>query len=467
MRIDIKEEFKCISLADRRLNKRVSQIAEKWSHAANASFPQMTGNWTELKGAYRFMNNERINEQEVLSGHIQASIKRAQRHQSIIAIHDSSEFKFKSAQAKKGLGRLRKPCQNMSGFYGHFSLCASEEGEPLGVMAMSQIVRKSRTRKEKSYRELRGNQPRESWRWGQQALAVQDQFANMSIQVVHVMDREADAYALYSLLCEQGMRFVIRATHNRKIYPIQEHIDKLFDQVETSPMALKREVNLSRRRRAKTLQERKIHPEREKRTATLGVYACPVTIPRSSWLDEGKKKSGTQASVVVHAVLVKERNTPPGEKPVQWVLLTSEPINTSQAIARVVDIYCSRWLIEEYFKAIKTGCGYEKRQLETGHGLFIALAICAVVAWQMLALRYYQKFSLKTEEIFTADEIQVLETQSGQPVTSTEQALSLIAAMGGHLKHNGPPGWLTIYRGLCKLRALVKGFRLAREICVQ
>lgn len=44
-------------------------------------------------------------------------------------------------------------------------------------------------------------------------------------------------------------------------------------------------------------------------------------------------------------------------------------------------------MIEEYFKALKTGCAYEKSQLETLHALLNLLAIQAVVAWQLLRLR--------------------------------------------------------------------------------
>jgi hypothetical protein len=47
-----------------------------------------------------------------------------------------------------------------------------------------------------------------------------------------------------------------------------------------------------------------------------------------------------------------------------------------------VDCYRGRWTIEEYFKALKTGCQYERRQLETAHSLLNALAILAPVAWR-------------------------------------------------------------------------------------
>ena len=54
---------------------------------------------------------------------------------------------------------------------------------------------------------------------------------------------------------------------------------------------------------------------------------------------------------------------------------------------RPLDYYRSRWSIEEFFKALKTGCSYEKRQLESRHALLNALGILAPIAWQLLVLR--------------------------------------------------------------------------------
>lgn len=40
-----------------------------------------------------------------------------------------------------------------------------------------------------------------------------------------------------------------------------------------------------------------------------------------------------------------------------------------------MDAYRARWVIEEFFKALKTGCNFERRQLESFQSLRIALAI--------------------------------------------------------------------------------------------
>ena len=59
----------------------------------------------------------------------------------------------------------------------------------------------------------------------------------------------------------------------------------------------------------------------------------------------------------------------------EWVLWTSEPVETAEQVAQVVDGYRTRWLIEEYFKALKTGCAFEERQLRSIRTLTNALGL--------------------------------------------------------------------------------------------
>ena len=39
-----------------------------------------------------------------------------------------------------------------------------------------------------------------------------------------------------------------------------------------------------------------------------------------------------------------------------------------------------------------------------------------------------------------------------------------VAAIGGHIKNNGEPGWIVIGRGFDKLLALVEGYEAAAEV---
>ena len=81
-------------------------------------------------------------------------------------------------------------------------------------------------------------------------------------------------------------------------------------------------------------------------------------------------------------------------------------------ITSVIDIYRKRWLIEEYFKAIKIGCGFEKRQLESKKALLNAMAFFSPIAWQMLRLREMQRSYPQelASRVLNSNQIEVLRT---------------------------------------------------------
>jgi hypothetical protein len=96
---------------------------------------------------------------------------------------------------------------------------------------------------------------------------------------------------------------------------------------------------------------------------------------------------GWPASLKMNVVAVTERNGPKGREPIAWYLGTNEPIDTIEHVAVIVDAYRARWVVEELFKALKTGCRIERRQLESCAALRIAFARFLRTAARLLALR--------------------------------------------------------------------------------
>jgi hypothetical protein len=127
------------------------------------------------------------------------------------------------------------------------------------------------------------------------------------------------------------------------------------------------------------------------------------------------------------------------------------PIDTPEQVAAIVDAYRARWVIEEFFKALKTGCAYEKRQLETFRALVNALAIFSVVAWRLLLLRYVSRTSPDAPAIgaITPRQVRLLQriaTMKGPgvpavkmpPNPTARDALLAIAKLGGHQEQRRP-----------------------------
>lgn len=169
----------------------------------------------------------------------------------------------------------------------------------------------------------------------------------------------------------------------------------------------------------------------------------------------------------MHLVHVLELGPPAGEAPVEWLLLTSEPVHTRQEVERIIDGYRARWTIEEYFKAVKTGCAYEARQLESFRTLSNLLAYTLVVAYALLLMRSLTRLERKlpATELLSDTEMQVLRLATKRPLSKrpdVREAMLAIAALGGHLPSNGQPGWRILSRGWQRLRDYEAGFRMAR-----
>ena len=152
--------------------------------------------------------------------------------------------------------------------------------------------------------------------------------------------------------------------------------------------------------------------------------------------------------------------------PIDWKLVTSEPCTRRKDVEAVVDAYCTRWVIEEFFKALKTGCGIERCQLESLEPILNLLAIMLPVAVQLLALRSLAAADKSALALggLSSLQLRVLRAMSKRirlPRNPTaQQVLLAIAALGGHLKNNGPPGWVVLSRGFQDLLRYTEAFEV-------
>ncbi len=443
-------------LGDARLNRRLSALATSLADRAAEGFPQALDD-AELEAAYRFFGNERITPEAIYAPHFRQSAKRASGHKDVLVVHDTSQFEFNGDAPRQGLGRLVNPGQ---GFFGHFTLAVAADGsrEPLGLLAVETIFRldKAKPKSQRRSSDSRG----ESARWPRGIEAAEKLLAGTT-RAIHVMDREADSYPILACLHDAGRSYVIRAFQDRVLVGDDEQ--HLKDAAKAAKRSFQREVPLSRRPRIPGAPGKR-HPARAGRVARLSFSATTVEIPRTA-----KTKRSSSGSIILNVVYVVERHPPPGETPVEWFLLTDLPAATPKQIAYVVDCYRGRWMIEEYFKALKTGCQYEKRQLESAHSLLNAMAVLAPVAWRLLLLRHLARNApdRPASAALTAVQIDVLHAVSKRPMPTrptVKDALLAVAGLGGHLPRNGDPGWLVLGRGMHDLLLLELGWRARMEM---
>jgi hypothetical protein len=276
------------------------------------------------------------------------------------------------------------------------------------------------------------------------------------------MDREADAYELLAGLAEKKRRFVIRSQFDRVVAD-DEDGTRIGEVLERAAAVLEREVHLSARvkRKGDPPSRAKKHPPRKTRLARLVVSAATLSLRRPP-----QAAKSLPETLTVNVVRVHEPDPPYGAEPVEWRLLTSEAIDTADDVAAVVDAYRARWLIEEYFKALKTGCAFEKRQLGSLRALLNALALFAPIAWQLLALRHLSREQdhVPAEALLSPLKLKLLRLHKdtrNMPCTTVREAMLAIARLGGHIKNNGDPGWIVLGRGFDALLLLELGATLA------
>jgi hypothetical protein len=440
----VEDEFRDAEIPDWRLRERLITLSRSLDENPAAAMPRATKSEAEREAAYRFLGNRRVTMPGILEPHVRATVKRCQEKGSVYVVSDSTVFRF-SGERGENLGRVQS---GIRGFIGHFALAVSADGRrvPLGVLGIETIVRSETPKGRRIPSQARRDPTRESLKWSR--LVEQTSQALGDVTAVHVMDSDADIYELMAELTVKNRRFIIRASQDRVV---EEGL--LSEAIEAAPILLEREVQLSPRKQQTRLpvSRRRTQP-REARLAQLTISSRAVTLQRPRSCSEQ-----CPTSIVVNVVRVFERNPPDDQDPVEWVLLTSEPVSTVNEVSAVVDGYRVRWLIEEYFKALKTGCAYETRQHESIRSLSNLLAMLAVIAYRLLLIRSLQRMAPQTPASGAIDarlvealaallrHRRVPKPLPGNPTIA--DVFHGIARLGGHITSNGPPGWQVLWRG--------------------
>lgn len=432
-----KAEVEGAVLGDARLTKRLEIIAESLAKRPSESLPDALGDEAALEAVYRFLGNKKVRPEAVLAPHVAQTCRRSSEQKRILAVFDTTEVRF--GGERKGRGLLA-----------HVGLAVNPENrEPLGVLNCETVVRRGAKKRRK---EARGAADSESLRWHRGVEAVH----KLLPDAICVMDREADIFTLVAAMKARNQHFVIRAAQNRATPE-----GPLWDLLDDTELVTTREVDLPERRPRKRKSNRKRHPSRSAHTATLELRARRVTLrsPNANRNDVSELKA---TNLEIHLVHVIEPNPPKGDEPVEWILLTDLPITTKRDVDFIVDAYRARWVIEEFFKALKSGCAIEKRQLESVRSVTNALAVWLPIAWLLLRLRHLSRdqpnrpaATLLSAPMLTCLRVLLLErTRKRMPARPTCKQLTwAVAALGGHIKNNAEPGLIVLGRGLAKLLA--------------
>lgn len=461
-------EMEGLDLGDGRLNKRCRSILEDLGDKPAMSIPAACGGWSETLAAYRFFDNSSVTPDKILEPHRNATLRRMSTESVVLVVQDTTVLTLTRPQEQiAGAGPLSD--EHNHGMFDHPCLALTPQGVPLGVLSAQLWSRdwetfydnKALTASQKAVAKRKiPFSEKESYRWlegymqGCQAAKECPQ-----TQIIVVSDSEADIVDCFGYANEirekeeVSAHWITRAFQDRALGRSEEH-GKLWEACENASLLTTLEIEV-RKNNPKSGDKTKRNQKRTARTTMVEVKALTLTI-------QGQRRiEGNIAAQTINVVYVRETNPPAGEKPVEWLLLTSLDIDTVDNVVQIIQYYTLRWQIEIYFRILKVGCGIEELQFETIERYQRCLAVYMVVAWRVFYLTMLGRAcpDMSCESVLAPEEWKALYTvvnKKPAPATPPKlgQAIKWIAQLGGHLGRKGddPPGPQTTWIGLQRLR---------------
>lgn len=432
------EEFKDLELGDARRTQRLINLVDDLAAQPTGSIPLACGGWAETKAAYRLLDNPATDWRTMLEVHTTRTVERLAGQPVMLCIQDTTELDFTSQPGMIGLGRLSYDAQH--GMDVHPTLVVTPAGVALGVGDAWMWARQPKDQPDVP----------ESRRWVEGFEIVADLAATMpATRLVYVADREGDLRALIDTAARRGTPadWLIRSKHNRKTTTGE----KLWDQLAQSEPLGEVEFTLP------------AAPDRPARRVRQTRYRQAVTLPAHH----------SQAAVTVTALLAREEQPPAGQAAIEWRRRTNRVADTLEAVVELIDWYRKRWLIEIFFRILKSGCRVEALQLGTLERLERALVIYLIIAWRILHLVTWGRDcpNLPCDVVFDAEEWQaawIVAHRAKPPQTPPPlgEMVRLIAGFGGFLgrKHDGHPGPKAIWEGMQKVRVFAIAFEATRAV---
>lgn len=454
------EEFGNSSLGDLRLTDRLKILGRDFFANPTANLPQACGSRAKTKAAYRFFQNEATSLESILRSHYSATEKRTQTKSVVLAVQDTTTINYTTPQIREGLGPIELRVDGAQGLILHSTLAFDVDGVPLGFVDAQSWARDEEEfgKKHRKKREKQPIETKESFKWLRSYRAVSEiQKRNPNTMFVSVGDRESDIYELFSEAVHKdpaGAKLLVRAQHNRQL---KDEELKLWGTLQSQPLAGIHLVQIPR------------SGSQPARRAELEIRFAKVTLCVP--VDKRRAAGGKSLpEVQVWAILAEEKNST-AKNPLQWLLLTTMPVESFDQAVEKLHWYSKRWGIEVFHRTLKSGCRIENRQLWTADSLEACLAIDMVVAWRIHHLTHLarQTPDASCELVFEENEWTslVVFTQKKQPVSppTLREAVRMVADLGGFLgrKSDAQPGAQTVWRGLEKLGNISAVFEVLKE----
>lgn len=421
----------------------------------------------QAKAAYRLLDCESVTHVAVIEPHCQFVRSQLDEPGVTLLIEDTTAISYPNLKQAKGLGPIGEDFTR--GYWLHSTLAVrwkqsgvSERPDqcwPIGLVHQQAWARseqrpdrrKSKGPGKESNHARQSRENRESVRWAA-SLAELPERRHGDAQWVYIADRESDMYEAFLKCRDAGVSLVIRAAYPRGIVHEGSEADLMTAAVG-----------------APVRGELVLELVNQNRTARLEVRSTSLQL-RGPPRPQGVQgvKGGRLENIRMHVVRVREIGGPEGVEPLEWTLLTDLPVTTVAECETAIRIYRARWMIEELHKGLKTGLGLESSQLSDYRRLSVLGGIVSVVAVHLLQLKWNARTEgdrelTRQEQQETMVKVLIkIQPPKGKP--THQWRWRAMAMLGGYLgrKSDGPPGWLTLWRGWRTLQFLIQGYELAK-----
>lgn len=442
------KNFQNAPLGDKRRERRLIKVAQHLIDRPAASLPKSSPDWGSTKAAYRLFAAEEATLESVTQPHRRQVTQQPGRY---LVFSDTTHVDFGKSRKLPEAGPVGPG--NSQGFLLHSGLVFDADTRQLkGVGGQVHHVRKQRKGRQKQSQRFR------RWRESQMWTDLFEQVGEPveGAQLIHVCDSAADNFHSFATIARLGCDCVIRVGRaHRKIVTPDNRSMTLKNYVKTLTALGEYDLVVER------------NSQRSGRTARLSVRAARVTMPLPHHKTDEVKQWGEPIDLWV--VDVREVDPPEGHEPIHWMLLTTLEVSDFAEAWEVVGFYEDRWLVEEWHKALKSGCRLQSRGLQSVDRLLPLTGVLSVVAVQLVQLKTLAREAPETpaREAIPGEWLQMLRATGRlkQSETSVRQFWRGVAKLGGFLgrKHDGEPGWQTLWSGWQDLHQLVLGARLMKN----
>jgi len=445
------------SFGDARLDNRGGVILEQMLTSKTVCYRRFDETRKSCLGAWRFFANEKVTGEKIIDNWGERT-RDAVAGRHVLAIQDTTEVHFATTpERRRGLGQCGHG--NAYGLLAHTMMALdADSGACLGLVTGQIWNRETRQTTPLRKRALAA---RESRRWVNTATAAKPILAQAAMVTV-VCDRESDIYPSWGRVPDERVHVLTRVMSDRCLIGAGEAT--LHTVADRFPVADTATLDLPAR-----------PPKHAARTAKLELRFGEVEIARPV----NEKDRTLPRSVRLRLVAVREVDTPEGEEPLHWLLLTTHAVDDLAKAWLIVAWYKLRWTIEQLFRLAKSqGLGLEDSQMASAERLIklTATALKAACIDLQLVQERDGQHGLPASTVFAPAEIVTLEAlnptlegntarqENLHPLLSLAWAAWVIARLGGWDCYGKPPGPITMHRGMQRFKAIHVGFHLGLDL---